>query len=298
MALLPGTVCAWIGDDALDVAAGLPATDHVEKANGNHLGGSAFGKSIIFADGAPPPGTPVEPASPGSRVLPPSDYIKDYFPNVLGGTERILRKDNLPITLIGLGLTGLAFTVDTRVKNYFQNDKPLIHVDKYGDVFGAGAPEVAISLVLFGSGELASNRTLADAGAASLEAYAINGIATELLKYVVERKRPNGKDKMSFPSGHTSVTATMAASISEMYNWDPRIATPLYVFTAFVGASRIQANDHYLSDVIAGATLGTVIGMTTGKYHKERSAKEGQQNILITPLLDKDLKGSMLSLRF
>jgi hypothetical protein len=219
-------------------------------------------------------------------------YVKEFVPDLWGGTKRIFWKDNIPVVLIGLGLTGLAFTVDHKVKDYFQERRPLNGISKIGDDLGQGIIEVGVGASLLAAGELSNNRRLADTGATTLEALLVNGIATEGLKYAVERVRPNGQDKMSFPSGHVSMTATLASSISEMYDWNLRIAIPLYLTTAFVGASRIQDNMHYLSDVFAGATLGTVVGMSFAKFHKgKNSEKNVWDTMSISPVFDKDLKG-------
>lgn len=246
-------------------------------------------------------GQPATPGQPGEeRATVPSlgTYVKEFVPDVVGGTERVFSKDNLPVALIGVGLTGLALTVDQRVKKYFQDRKPLEHVEKTGDKIGNGAPEVGLGVALLGAGELINDKKLADTGAVALEAYVIDGAATEGLKKAARRKRPNNGNLNSFPSGHASITATMAASISEMYDWDLRLAVPLYLTTAFVGASRIQANEHFLSDVLAGITVGTLAGMSVAKYHKEKDAQSGLRTISITPLYDRDIRGCVLTLRF
>jgi hypothetical protein len=278
--------------------AGLPAPDRAEKAYVAYRGLPSFEEEAGMTE-AVPTGPRVQADAAGAAAVPsPGTYVKEFFPDILGGTERIFSRDNLPITLIGVGLTGLALTVDQRVKKYFQDRKPLEHVENTGDKIGNGYPEVGVGLALLGTGELIKDKKLADTGAVSLEAYIIDGIATEGLKLTARRKRPNGGNLNSFPSGHASITATMAASISEMYDWDLRIAVPLYLTTAFVGASRIQANEHFLSDVIAGITVGTLAGMSVAKYHKEKDAQGGLQNISITPVYDGDVRGCVLTLRF
>jgi hypothetical protein len=246
------------------------------------------------------PGQPaaiVQPVAGRATVPPFGAYVKEFVPDVAGGTERIFSKDNVPLALIGIGLTGLALTADQRVKKYFQDRKPLEHVYKIGDTIGSGYPEIGAGFALLGTGELIEDKKLADTGAVSLEASLLDGIATEALKVTVRRKRPNGGNHNSFPSGHASITATFAASVSEMYDWDPRLAVPLYVTTAFVGASRIQANQHFLSDVIAGITVGTLVGTSVAKYHKEKDAG-GLQNISVSPVFDKDLKGWVVTVKF
>ncbi len=243
-------------------------------------------------------GTPVTDSGGSQQVPPLGRYIQDFFPDLVGGTKRIFYRDNLPIVLVGVGLTGLAFTQDQRVKKYFQDRKPLEHVEKYGDKIGGGYPEVGVGVLLLGTGEVFQNKKLADTGAVALEAYAIDGVATELLKGIARRKRPNGGNHNSFPSGHASITSTMAASISEMYDWNPAIAVPLYATAVFVGASRIQANEHFLSDVLAGLTLGTLVGSSVAKYHKEKTSAAGLQNITLLPVYTRDYKGMVVLWRF
>jgi len=244
------------------------------------------------------PASNEQPEAGRAAVPPLGTYVKEFVPDVVGGTKRVFSKDNLPVALIGVGLTGLALTVDQRVKKYFQDRKPLEHVENIGDTIGSGYPEVGVGFALLGTGELIQDKKLADTGAVSLEAFLLGGIATEGLKVTARRKRPNGGNLNSFPAGHASITATMAASISEMYDWDLRIAVPLYLTTAFVGASRIQANEHFLSDVIAGITVGTLAGISVAKYHKEKDTQGVLQNISITPAYDRAIRGCVLTLKF
>lgn len=143
------------------------------------------------------------------------------------------------------------------------------------------------------AGQLSENRRLFDTGIVTLEALLIDGAATQTLKYAVGRERPDGSgDKRSFPSGHTSVTAALASSVSEMYDWDPKVAIPLFATVAIVGAARMESNMHYLSDVLGGAALGTLIGASVAKYHKK---KTNGYKVHIAPICDKEQKGLILS---
>lgn len=225
-------------------------------------------------------------------------YGKAFLPDIVGGTKRIFSQDIAPIALVGVGLTGLAFIVDQRVQDYFADHQPIKNQANTGDKIGQGYIHVGIGFALLGIGEMSDNKKLADTGAVTLEALLVNGIATEGLKYATNRKRPNGGNNMSFPSGHASSTATLAASISEMYDWDLRLAIPLYAYTAFVGASRIQAGEHHLSDVVAGITLGTVVGTSFAKYHKEKNSAQTSGNLAIIPILDGNYKGFVVLWKF
>lgn len=65
-------------------------------------------------------------------------------------------------------------------------------------------------------------------------------------------------DQFSFPSGHTSgafLVATVTAGLFPLLFW------PLYLWAATVGAARILLGVHFPTDTLAGATMGTSIGL-------------------------------------
>lgn len=249
------------------------------------------------------PGTTVVPFDPAEQQMPSLfAYGKGFFPDLVGGTKRIFSWDNLTLALVGSALAALTANVDhvdKNVKTYFQTRRPMDGIAHYGDTLGAGYYHVGAGAALLTAGELWGNKKLADTGVVVLEALLVNGIATQGLKYGTHRLRPNGGDHMSFPSGHVSSTTTLAASISEMYDWDPKIAVPLYATAVFVGASRIQDNMHYLSDVIAGLTLGTVIGTSLAKYNKEKTPDTGLfRKISFSPIIEDKVKGGVFTVRW
>ena len=75
-----------------------------------------------------------------------------------------------------------------------------------------------------------------------------------MLKHTVRRERPDGSDTNSFPSGHTSASFQGASFIHFRYGL--KYAIIPYLGAAFVGYSRVQADKHYVSDVLAGAAIG------------------------------------------
>jgi len=110
---------------------------------------------------------------------------------------------------------------------------------------------------------------------------------TQSLKYGINRKRPNGGNH-SFPSGHTSAALQGAAFIHQRYGLKPAI--PAYIGAAFVGYSRIYADKHFGSDVLAGALIGTLSSF----YFTEPY----QQGLSITPTATKTGYGLQLSKRW
>jgi hypothetical protein len=225
-------------------------------------------------------------------------YGKAFLPDLVDGTKRIFSSDIGPVALVGLGVTGVAFALDHTVDDYVQKHQPLGSQEQTGDKMGQGYVPIGLGVVLFATGQMIDNKQLADTGAVSLEALAVTGVATEALKYITRRQRPNHADNMSFPSGHASMTAAFAASVSEMYDWNPYIAVPLFTASAFVGASRIQANEHHFSDVVAGMALGTVVGMGVGRNRKEKNDAGTVAGFSVAPLVDSGYRGIIISWRF
>ncbi len=84
------------------------------------------------------------------------------------------------------------------------------------------------------------------------------------IKYSVRRERPNGESN-SFPSGHATTTFATAAVLERHLGY--RAAWPTMAIAAYVAASRLHDNVHYLSDVVFGAALGTASGWTVVGRH-------------------------------
>ncbi|MBS1824022.1 MAG: phosphatase PAP2 family protein [Acidobacteria bacterium] len=77
----------------------------------------------------------------------------------------------------------------------------------------------------------------------------------EIEPHVWSRAKP--PDKYSFPSGHTmSAFAVIAAVIP----FHPQLTVPLLFAASSIGASRVILGMHYLSDVLAGGIVGTILG--------------------------------------
>ena len=82
---------------------------------------------------------------------------------------------------------------------------------------------------------------------------------TNAIKWTARRTRPNG-DPRSFPSGHASASFATAAILQTHYGW--KVGVPAFAAAAYTAASRVAANEHWLSDVTFGATLGLVCART------------------------------------
>ena len=100
---------------------------------------------------------------------------------------------------------------------------------------------------------------------------AVSGIFVfKALKHLSQRPRPCQiephcwskvlpPDKFSFPSGHTMTAFSIALVISYFY---PGLEGAMYFLAASIAVSRVVLGMHFLSDVLAGAVLGSGLGVT------------------------------------
>ena len=112
------------------------------------------------------------------------------------------------------------------------------------------------SILLMAYGNEAHRET----GKLLASAYMGAGIVAYGMKRVVRRKRPLDETlgNPAMPSGHASITFSVATLLGYRY---PRWRVPLYVGAGLVSFSRIYLGRHYTSDVLAGAAIGTAMGM-------------------------------------
>lgn len=136
-----------------------------------------------------------------------------------------------------------------------------------GNAIGDGYLQIAAAAGTWIAGRVTHHPRLAATGIDLMEAHLLNGAFTQGLKYVVPRDRPDG-GRYSFPSGHTSAMLTTATVIQHRFGWKAGVAA--YAVGAYVGAARLGERQHYLSDVLFGAALGTAAGHAVAAAHNPR----------------------------
>jgi hypothetical protein len=83
------------------------------------------------------------------------------------------------------------------------------------------------------------------------------GGSEEIVKKATHRLRPNQKDNLSFPSGHTGLAFMGAEFLAQEYSEKSPIYTVIgYGFAVTTGVFRMYNRDHWFSDVVAGAGFG------------------------------------------
>lgn len=128
-----------------------------------------------------------------------------------------------------------------------------------GALIGGTPMQLGAAFATYAAGRAAGSSRVALLGADLFRAQLLAQGTTQALKFSFRRVRPDDTP-YSFPSGHTSTTFATATVLQRHFGW--KIGVPAYALASYVGASRIQAKRHYLSDVAFGAALGIVAGRT------------------------------------
>jgi undecaprenyl-diphosphatase len=127
---------------------------------------------------------------------------------------------------------------------------------------------VAGVLALFG-GRQGRRAAMTGVAAIGVTSFVVN----QPMKLAGERRRPDRgqlgvpenrwvrmPSTTSFPSGHTASAAAFAVSVGDAV---PGLRQPLRVAAAVVAFARVYTGVHYPGDVVAGATVGALVGWTT-----------------------------------
>ncbi len=185
----------------------------------------------------------------------------------------------------GAGATALVHEKDPDIREAFQPERPF--GKNFDDAMNWGFHPLVLggaTALAFGIAKGVGAEKPALTAGTMFEALAITETLTFGLQLATHRGRPDGSNNRSFPSGHTSGVFALA-TVAEIY-YGPWVGVPSYALASLVGISRIDGNKHAASDVVAGAVLGTLIGLGTAKWHKQEFPK-----FFITPVVGDGQKG-------
>jgi len=142
----------------------------------------------------------------------------------------------------------------------------------FGNVYGRATVLAGGTAALWTAGLVAGNENMTGAARDLATGLIIDGALVYALKTGVDRTRPNG-ERWSFPSGHTSSAFTVAPILWSRFGW--RAGAPAYALAVATGLGRIEDHWHFPSDVIAGATLGLIVGEAVAAHHAHTTQAPG-----------------------
>jgi membrane-associated phospholipid phosphatase len=219
------------------------------------------------------------------------------------------------------GLTVAMFPVDRHLADRIQDED--LKGNKFLDRSARGVEWITtpgsflIGGGMYAVGKFTKSETLADIGWHGTEAILLSSAVTSTLKGILGRARPyvskdtnphdfqllrgfgggtkiqdyGSGDYQSFPSGHTTTAFAAASAVTaEIQRVRPGavwIAAPiLYGGATLVGLSRMYHNNHWASDVVLGAAVGTFGGLKVVRYshlHPDNKLDRFMLNVSVSP---------------
>jgi membrane-associated phospholipid phosphatase len=155
---------------------------------------------------------------------------------------------------------------------------------------------VIIGISLYTIGRISHHTRLADLGLHGTEAIAVGSIVSVAIKGTTGRSRPyvthdttprdfglfrgftRGRDYASFPSGHALAAFAAASAVTaEAGRWNHNsqwaVGTLMYGGASAVALSRLYNDQHWASDVILAAGIGTFAGNKVVRYQHRTSPR-------------------------
>ena len=205
-----------------------------------------------------PAGPPPTPAHTG---------IKAMLKGLLIDFGNLPSKENFFLAGVGGGLALAAHPADDNVNAHLVGKGWAKNVFTPGAIIGDGFTLLGAAATVYAVGRVKDEPKVSHVGMDLLRSLAVAEGVTQTLKYTVRRERPDGSGRNSFPSGHAADTFAFATALERHLGW--RGAVPAYIVASYVAASRLRENRHFLSDVVFGATVGTIAGRTVTRHGKE-----------------------------
>ena len=148
------------------------------------------------------------------------------------------------------------------------------------------------------TGLAVGDRAATGAGSAAVQALAVTALATAVLKVGVGRVYPPGDEHTlrpfqsgswplpAWPSGHAAAATSVVASLTAYYGTDePWIPLVGYPAALAIALGMLSGEEHWTSDLLAGAVLGQCVGWSIGRAFRARARAEAPPRVSLAPTL-------------
>jgi membrane-associated phospholipid phosphatase len=205
-------------------------------------------------------------------------------------TPLLTGKDALLIGVFAIGTAAVApidMQIASRLQDSATQESRFLHTAATGFRLLGDPGSIVTGSVIYLAGRAGGNARVQSLGLHSVEAIVFADMLGGVIKVVAGRQRPYADIKnpynfqlwrgfsddkyRSFPSGHTITAFAFASTVTRetQFFWPHAgflVGTVFYGGASLVGVSRIYNNMHWASDVVAGAAIGTIMGLHVVKY--------------------------------
>jgi membrane-associated phospholipid phosphatase len=175
---------------------------------------------------------------------------------------------NLGLAALGFGIAGAVHPWDDEVNGKLKGVAPVKTASDLSNLYGSSYFNIPATACLWAFGRATRRAELRAVSSDLLRSLLLAQATVGPIKMAVRRRRPDGSDRRSFPSGHAANAFAVAGVMQRRYG--PYVGVPLFAVGAVVGAVRMHDNHHFLSDVVAGAVLGTIVGCSVTRTEAKR----------------------------
>jgi membrane-associated phospholipid phosphatase len=240
------------------------------------------------------------------RVFYPDDtervkpLARKLFLNILYDQEAIFtspfhaNRHNALQWLVPMAVTGAFIASDTHIANAFENSRGQVRWGGRISDIGASYTLIPIIAGSYVYGAWRDNPKGREIGVLGTESLLDSLIVVGVLKEVFRRNRPDEKNPgdfwgggTSFPSGHAIQIWSIASLLDHEFKHKKIVGITAYSLAGIVSASRIAAQKHFASDVVAGGTMGWFIGRYVYDTHMSHLAHTHSSLVpMIVPQVD------------
>lgn len=237
---------------------------------------------------AAPPETPTPVAAPATPATPARADTIATIPD-----RQLFQRSDLYVAGAFVVATAALLPADRHLTNTLRDEDLLAnHTVKQlanaGSWLGGPGPLI-IGSTMYVAGWLGRAPRVAELALHGTEAVVVGSVVAGAIKNVAGRARPyatqdtnsydfgfgrgtQGAMYKAFPSGHATAAFSVAAAVvAETHEWWPKstwyVAPVMYGGATMVGLSRIYNDQHWASDVVMGAAIGTFAGLKTVRFN-------------------------------
>jgi hypothetical protein len=209
-----------------------------------------------------------------------------------------------------LSIAASGFPVDAHSRRTMQrvHSKKLDGIISPWQYYGNSYVPWGVATACYIGGVCTSNSWFRETGRECLSALLCSGLFTTAVKIASGRERPYvnegvfdfdvfslKEEQHSFPSGHATKAFTLSTVLSSRIN-NPLISVLLYSAACFTAVQRVYSDQHWFSDVAAGALVGVGSGLFI--VHKNNLSSGSQMSDRIHLFSYADNRGAAISLSY